>query len=119
MKDIKKQLIAAADYLDELYEGAKHIPENLRHSPKVKGRVEDYDQNTAALCFYGGMAESIVTLGPAMQPLLAQWLRTESLHLVDDELHGEECTIDVCTAVAAAAVAERILKARKINYGRA
>lgn len=114
MIDIKARLTEAADYLDHLYEGARHIPEDLRHSPKVRGRVEDHNENTAALCFYGGLAEVILALSPASIPGIAQWLRTEAACNAGDEDHeATGCTVETCTALAALAVAENILKVKE------
>lgn len=49
-------------------------------------------------------------LGGATVPLLSQWLRTEAKCNAGDEIHDEDCTPEECVAIAALALAERILK---------
>jgi hypothetical protein len=85
MRDIKTRLIEAADYLDYLYEGSKHIPVDLMHDREFRAglvrprdNAEVTDVNPVAQFFYGGAAEVFTALGPAALPLLARLLRSEA-----------------------------------------
>lgn len=76
MTDIKARLLEAADNLDHLHEGSKHIPTDLVHSDATRGLVKCADRvQPVALFYFGGAAEVFLTLGPAVLPLLAQTLR--------------------------------------------
>lgn len=84
MTDIPARLTEAADYLDYLYEGAKHIPTELFHDRDFRVGLIHTEQSggmhhsEVAQFFYGGAAEVFLTLGPAALPLLAQLLRSEA-----------------------------------------
>lgn len=86
MSDVRAWLTSAADHLDYLYEGARHIPTDLVHDRDfrmglVRTREDDgHHTRDIALFFYGGAAEVFMTLGPAALPLLATLLRTEAGH---------------------------------------
>lgn len=113
MTGIKTRLIEAADYLDYLFEGSRHVPMDLRHSTRIRGRVEDSDENTVALFFYGGVPEVFLALGPAVLSLLSRWLRTEATYGSGSDIHDESCQAGWCQAVDALAVADQILKAKE------
>lgn len=112
MTDIKAQLIEAAVYLDYLFEGSRHVPMDLRHSKRIRGRVEDGDENTVALFFYGGVPEVFLALGPSVLPLLARWLRTEVTY--GEGIHDESCQAGWCQAMDALALADHILKSKEV-----
>jgi len=111
--DLKERLLAAADYCDWLYEGSKHVPTDLRHSERIRGRIEDGEENTAAIVFYGGLAEVYLSLGSGVLSVLARWLRTEAKTWAGDEIHERNCSAVVCTGCAAEELADRLLKAKE------
>lgn len=82
MTDIKARLTEAADHLDWLYEGARHIPTDLIHDRDFRvGLVRSGDldpDRPVAQFFWGGAAEVFLTLGPDALPILASMLRSEA-----------------------------------------
>lgn len=115
MTDTVARLNEAADHLDWLYEGAKHIPSDLIHDRGFRmGLVCTKDQRpgqTVAQFFYGGAAEVFLTLRPEALPLLSKLLRiTAASHL---------CNLGTETADAVIALAGHILKAKEegTNHG--
>lgn len=83
MTDIKARLLEAADHLDYLHEGSKHIPTDLVHSEERRGLVMSTETDAhrarqVGQFFWGGAAEVFITLGPAVLPLLANWLHSEA-----------------------------------------
>jgi hypothetical protein len=111
MTDIVARLNAAADHLDWLYEGAKHIPSDMIHDRDFRMGMVRADQWKVAQFFYGGAAEVFLTLGPDVLPLLSKLLRTTAAsHL---------CNLGTETADAVVALADHILKAKEegTNHG--
>lgn len=100
---IAARLNEAADYLDYLYEGAKHIPTDMFHDEERKGLVRT-QQREAAVFFYSGAAEVFLTLGPAALPVLAGWLRATAR--VYSGVPGERIQ-------AALAFADHVLKTKE------
>lgn len=97
MTDIKNRLTGAADHLDYLYEGAKHLPADLIHSDERRGLVTTVvTERPVAQFFWGGAAEVFLALGPAALPILARILREEA-RVTISEAHGENCSDDCVT----------------------
>ena len=99
----RERLIEAADHLDYLYEGSKHIPTDLFHSAINRGWVLDRapDSRPVAQFLYGGAAEVFLTMGPAALPLLSPLLR----QVADNPTDG--------TVTAALTLADHILKQKE------
>lgn len=101
-----ERLIKAADRLDYLYEGSKHIPRDLAHSEVTRGLVvkdgrSATNERPVAQFFWGGAAEVFVTLGPAVLPLLATLLRKTA---------ADRAGVPSATVLAALAFADHVLK---------
>jgi hypothetical protein len=112
MTDTVARLNEAADHLDWLYEGARHIPSDLIHDRGFRmGLVCTRNQQpgqTVAQFFYGGAAEVFLTLGPEALPLLSKLLRTTAASYF---VNLPE------TAKAVVALADHILKAKGEEEG--
>lgn len=113
MSDVKTRLIEAADYLDRLADEAEYRDGRwfvdvavLANSIKWLGPTHD------ALTATVPQAELVNAFSPAVVHVLAQWLRTEAKLNAGDELHDKDCTVESCTAVAALALADRLLKGK-------
>ena len=102
MTDIPARLREAADHLDHLYEGAKHIPTDMFEDEERNGYVRTSHWEVA-LFRWGGAAEVFLALGPAALPLLAEWLRATAR--VYSGVPGDRIQ-------AALAFAEHILKTK-------
>ena len=116
MNSIKSRLEEAADYLDHLYEGSKHIPTDLFHPEDERGIVLSMSPSAhkpVAQFFWGGATEVFLALGPVALPLLSRLLRTEAAGSAGDEIHDARCVPEECTGVAAVALADHILKAKE------
>jgi hypothetical protein len=102
------RLIEAADYLDHLHAGSKHIPTDLIHDRDFRvGLVCTQTQSptqTVAQFFWGGAAEVFLALGPASLPLLSQLLR--------DECKWNRAFDGASSRAAALALADHILAGR-------
>lgn len=126
MTDIKARLLEAADYLDYLHEGSRHIPVSLAHSKFSSGLVikaggSDTNEWHVAHFFWGGAAEVFIALGPAVLPLLAKWLRSEAddaamidaINDKDTDNPGKTRVLYRPQASDALALADHILKTRE------
>jgi len=105
--DIKARLTEAADYLDHLYGGSKHVPADLMHDRDFRrglvrptASAEVTDVHPVAQFFWGGLPEVFLALGPAALPLLSKLLRTQA-----EERSGVPSQSDM----AAIALADHIL----------
>lgn len=78
MSDAKARLTEAAEHLDWLYEGAKHLPSDLVHDRDFRMGLVRSENRSVAQFFYGGAAEVFMTLGPDVLPLLSTLLRSEA-----------------------------------------
>lgn len=122
MTDIKARLNEAADYLEHLYEGSKHIPTDLIHDRGYRvGWVHEKNEHgdLVAQFHYGGAAEVFMALCPAILPDLARWLREEAAHVHYSNLSNETDQGDVPTenhwdtVRTSLRLADRILKAKE------
>ncbi len=114
MTDIKARLTEAADYLEYLFEGSKHVPDGLFQTAAQRGLVRGPADEVVAQFFYGGAADVFIALGPAALPLLARMFRAETYCAGDDGDHEKSgCTDTNCTALAALKLADYILKAKE------
>ena len=112
-----ERLTLAADRLDHLHEGAKHIPTDLIHDRDFRMGLVRTQQVEVAQFFYGGAAEVFLTLGPAVLPMLAKLLRaevksvkaSESIHGILTRPSGDQPQY-LDSTVAALAFADHILK---------
>lgn len=121
MTNIKDRLTEAADYLDYLYEGSKHVPDDLFQPEGERSIVlSPSADRPVAQFFWGGVAEVFVALGPAVLPLLAQWLRDEAvdvemidrINAVDPDNDGKTRVLHKPQTSDAFALADRILKGK-------
>lgn len=126
MSTIAVRLTEAADYLDYLHEGAKHIPADLERNTDIKGLVAQPERpdggvHRVAQFFYGGAAEVFLALGPAVLPLLAKLLREEARNVAMSEsingllaqIKSDAQPMYLESALAAVTVADHILKSKE------
>lgn len=128
MTDVKARLTEAADYLDYLYEGSKHIPAEAFHDKHRRGVVrafqaDPHSPEPAALVaqfFYGGAADVFLALGPGALPLLSALLRHEAADVAmcdainerDPDNDGKTRVLYRDATSSAMALAAYILKAK-------
>lgn len=109
---ITGRILAAADHLDYLHEGSRHIPTDLIHDRDFRvGLVCTRNQQvgqTVAQFFYGTAAEVFMTLGPACLPLAATLLRAVAAGSLD---------VPSDVTMSAYRLADHILKIKETTDG--
>jgi hypothetical protein len=119
MVNIRTRLLEAADYLDDVSTHARWHPDDSAREDRWRVDVAGPIATTQwlgpkldVLTATWPQAALVDMCSPFFVRVLATWMRTEAKHNFGDEDHSH-CEVTTCSAVAALALAELVLKEKE------